>query len=194
VGPAADAILIRVAYTGELGFEVHVAAESQVPLLDALLDAGRDLGVTLAGIRALNSLRIEKGYGAWGLEYALDYTPFEAGMGSLVKFDKSSFVGRDAALKLRNLPKRYVFTLFEIEAGSVDPWGDEPILAGDQVAGFLSSAAYGHRTEKSLAIGYLLAAHVHDTESLTIDILGERHGVRVLTRAAFDPDGTRMRS
>ncbi|MCA3561608.1 MAG: FAD-dependent oxidoreductase [Aestuariivirga sp.] len=194
MGPAAEAILLRVAYTGELGYEIYVRPESHLPLLEALIEAGKDLGVSLAGIRALNSLRIEKGYGAWGLEYALDYTPFESGMGALVKFDKPDFVGREAALKLRDRSKRYVYSLFEIDADDADPWGDEPILAGEEVVGFLSSAAYGFRVSRSLALGYMKGTHAGTAEPLSIDILGKRRSVRLLSAAAFDPTASRMKS
>jgi dimethylglycine dehydrogenase len=194
IGPAAEAILLRVAYTGELGYEIYVTPEYHLPLVEALLAAGSDLGVRLAGIRALNSLRVEKGYGAWGSEYALDYTPFEAGMGALVKFQKPGFFGREAALKLKDQPKRYVYSLFEIDADEADPWGDEPILAGEQIVGFLSSAAHGFRVSKSLALGYMHGAH-HGTQApLSIDILGKRRGVTLLSAAAFDPSASRMKS
>jgi dimethylglycine dehydrogenase len=194
MGPAAEAILLRVAYTGELGYEIYVKPSYHLPLLEALLAAGADLGVTLAGIRALNSLRVEKGYGAWGVEYALDYTPFEAGMGALVKFDKPDFVGRAAALKLSAQPRRYVYSLFEIDADGVDPWGDEPVLMGEEAVGYLSSAAYGFRVSKSLALGYMHAAHAGTKAPLTIDILGNRRGVKLLGAAAFDPGASRMKS
>ena len=202
MGPAAEAILLRVAYTGELGYEIYVKPEYHLAeaqrrdekIEEALLEAGRDLGVALAGIRALNSLRVEKGYGAWGVEYALDYTPFETGMGALVRFEKPDFVGREAALKLKYQPRRYVYSLFEIDADDADPWGDEPVLAGEQVVGFLSSAAYGFRVSKSLALGYMHAAHHGTHEALSIDILGKRCGVKLLAAAAFDPLASRMKS
>jgi dimethylglycine dehydrogenase len=194
MGPAVEAILLRVAYTGELGYEIYVTPEFHVPLVEALLEAGKDLGVTLAGIRALNSLRVEKGYGAWGVEYALDYTPFEVGMGVLVKFDKPDFVGREAALIFKDKPKRYVYSLFEIDADDADPWGDEPVLAGEEVVGFLSSAAYGFRVSKSLALGYMHGVHAGTTVPLTIDILGKRRSVKLLPAAAFDPTASRMKS
>lgn len=194
MGPAPDAILIRVAYTGELGYEIMVAPEYHLPLLEALFEAGRGLGVGLAGIRALNSLRVEKGFGAWGLEYSPDYTVFEVGMGGLVKLDKGDFVGREAALRHKQQPKRYVYRFFEIDAVDADPWGGEPVLHGETVVGYLSSAAYGHRTGKSLALGYLLGAHDGVRSDLSIDILGDHRRVSVLARAAFDPDGARMKS
>ncbi len=193
LGPATGALLLRVAYTGELGYEIFFDPAEQVPLLEALMEAGADLGARLVGSRALNSLRIEKGYGAWGVEFTLDYTPFEAGMGRLVRFEKPDFIGREAALALRDQPRRYSYTKFEIDAEDCDPWGGEPILCGDEVAGYFSSAAFGFRTGKSLGVGYLLGSHV-DATDLSVDLLGTIRAVRVLEKAAFDPTGARMRS
>ena len=192
IGPAKNAILLRVAYTGELGFEIFVPPEDHLPLLHALLEAGAGMGVRLAGVRALNSLRIEKGFGAWGAEYALDYTPWECGMGFMVKADKGDFVGRDATLAARGSEK-YAFRRFEVLVDDCDPWGDEPLLLDDTVAGFLTSAAFGHRTGKSLALGYLDAAFAGVTEGLQVEVMGARRAVRVLPKAAFDPSGERMR-
>lgn len=193
IGPAADAILTRVAYTGELGYEVLVPCNSQLPLLEALLRVGEDFGVKLAGIRALNSLRIEKGYGAWGMEFSPDYTPFEAGMGRLVKFDKGAFVGRDAALCASEAPLRWVYRQFDIETVDAEPWGGEPVMKDDQVVGYLTSAAFGHRVGHCVALGYMNGDHAETREGLFVDILGERCDVAVRATAAFDPEGKRMR-
>lgn len=193
IGPAKNAILLRVAYTGELGFEIFVPPQDHLPLLQALLEAGRALGVRQAGVRALNSLRIEKGFGAWGAEYALDYTPWECGMGFMLKAGKGDFVGRDAALAARGSEK-YAYRRFEVLAEDCDPWGDEPLFYGEQVAGFITSAAFGHRTGRSLALGYLYAPFAGLTEGLRVEVMGEDRAVRVLSAAAFDPSGERMRS
>ena len=193
IGPAADAILSRVSYTGELGYEVLVPFNAHLPLLEALLNAGGELGAKLAGIRALNALRIEKGYGAWGLEYAPDYTPFEAGMGRLIKFDKGDFVGRDAALAARDLAPRFIYRQFNIETTDAEPWGGEPIMRDGQVVGYLTSAAFGHRVGHCVALGYLQRKEAENTEGLYVDILGDRRAVVVRDAAAFDPEGKRMR-
>lgn len=197
VGPAKDAILIRVAYTGELGFEIWCDSEAHAALLLMLLETGADLGASPVGIRAFDSLRIEKGYGAWGLEYGPDYTPFEAGMNRLVRLDKGDFVGRDAALAARDAPLRYAYRLFRIETArtgdGVEPWGGEPIETDGRVVGYLSSAAFGHRVGACLGIGYLTGDDIDRRDGLTVDVLGEPRSVTVLHRPAYDPEGTRMR-
>jgi dimethylglycine dehydrogenase len=109
-----------------------------------------------------------------------------------VKADKGDFVGRDAALAARG-GEKYAFRRFEVLVDDCDPWGDEPLLLDDAVAGFLTSAAYGHRTGKSLALGYLNAAFTGVTEGLEVEVMGARRAVRLLPKAAFDPSGERMR-
>ncbi|MEO1550612.1 MAG: FAD-dependent oxidoreductase [Pseudomonadota bacterium] len=194
LGPAKDAIVIRVAYTGEQGFEVWVPRSDHLALVEALLAAAADLGVTLAGIRALNSLRIEKGFGAWGLEYSPDYTPWESGMDRLVRLDKGNFVGRDAALASHNAAKRYVMGCFTVDTPGPDPWGGEPIEREGEVVGYISSTAYGHRVNQVCAIGYLYGPRAHQTDGLTVDVLGTPRPVTALNHAPFDPQGQRMRS
>lgn len=194
LGPVKDALLIRVAYTGEQGFEVWVPPGDHLALVQALLDAGKNLGVTLAGIRALNALRIEKGYGAWGLEYSPDYTPWESAMDRLVKLDKGDFVGREAAISSKSEPLRYALSHFRIDTDDADPWGGEPIEQNGKVVGYISSSAYGHRVGASVAIGYLLAPHTDAKSDLTVEILGTPCAVTVLAAAPYDPGGIIMRS
>ncbi|MEM8730111.1 MAG: FAD-dependent oxidoreductase [Pseudomonadota bacterium] len=194
LGPVKDALVIRVAYTGEQGFELWVPAGDHLPLLEALWDKGQDLGVTLAGVRALNALRIEKGFGAWGLEYSPDYTPWESGMDRLVKLDKGDFVGRDRALDSRNAAKSYALRSFLIDSAGPDPWGGEPIEKDGTVVGYLSSVASGVRVGQVCALGYLYGPHAEATDGLTVDVLGTPRPVTVLSQAPFDPSGARMRS
>ena len=92
----ADAIVIRVSFTGELGYEIYTAPEHQLHVLERLRAAGKAHGLKLCGMRALNALRLEKGYGSWGREFSVDYTPAEAGLGRFVRLDKGNFIGRDA--------------------------------------------------------------------------------------------------
>ena len=194
LGPARNVIVMRMAYTGELGYEVFCLPEQQVPLLEALREAGADLGARLVGMRALGSLRIEKGFGSWGREFALDYTPFEAGLGRFVKLDKTEFVGREAALVHQQQPLRFEFCCFEIDTDEADPWGGEPLRRDGEVVGYLTSASYGHRVGRSLALGYLEAGAIAEPGSLVVDVLGDPRAVTRLDAAAFDPAGKKMRA
>ena len=191
IGPCSDAIVLRVSYTGELGWEIWVPAEHHLPLLEALLAPVGGQGPVLAGVRALDAMRIEKSYGAWGLEYAPDYTPWEAGMGRLVRLDKGDFIGRDAARAAESAPRRRLHR-FDIDTADAEPWGGEPILQGDRVVGTVTSAAFGHRVGHCVALGYLDAGT--DPVDLGVPVLGEVRPARRRDTSAFDPEGCLMRA
>ena len=194
LGPVRDALLLRVSFTGELGYELYVPAEHQLALYEHLRAAGEDLGLRLAGGRALGAMRIEKGFASWGRELSPDYTPYEAGIGRFVKLDKADFIGRDAALRLaQQLPAQRLCTL-EIDARDADAWGGEPVLAGGDFVGYVTSGGYGHRVGKSLALAYLREEALAAQAELAVEIVGEvRPATRVAGAAVFDHEGERMR-
>ena len=192
VGPVRDAVVLRISFTGELGYEIFLPPAYQRPLLAAIEAAGEDLGLRLVGSRALGSLRIEKGFPSWGAELSPDYSPFDAGLGRFVKLDKPDFTGRDAALILRQQEPRTGLAMLAVEATDADAWGGEPILRDGEYVGYVSSAAFGHCAGKSLALGYLKAGA--GTEGLNVEIIGTPRPVRVLSEPAVDPKGERMRA
>ena len=120
--------MIRVSFTGELGYEIYTAPEHQLHVLERLREAGKAHGLKLCGMRALNALRLEKGYGSWGREFSVDYTPAEAGLGRFVRLDKGNFIGRDAAQRILAEPPKRRLAIFAVGDGDVDPMGNEPIL------------------------------------------------------------------
>jgi dimethylglycine dehydrogenase len=189
----ADALVIRIGFTGELGYEIYVAPELQLHVWERLREAGEPLGLRLFGARALNSLRLEKGYGAWSREYTLDYTPREAGLGHLVKPDKGRFVGRAAAVRdAKRKPKRRL-VLLEVDARDADCVGGEAVLRGDSVVGRVTSGGYGHWVGKSLALAYVTAPAADELEGFAVDLLGDRLSARRLGEPPHDPAGARMR-
>ena len=194
VGPVREALVLRISFTGELGYEMYFAPEYQRPLLGALQTAGEDLGLRLVGSRALASLRIEKAFPSWGSELSPDYSPYDAGLGRFVGLDKPDFIGRDAALRLKQQEPAYRLTALEVDADDADAWGGEPLLRDGEYVGYVSSAAYGHCTGKSLALGYLKSDAARDPGELSIELVGEPRSVRVLSEPAVDPKGERMRS
>jgi dimethylglycine dehydrogenase len=193
VGPVREAVVLRISFTGELGYEMFFAPEYQRPLLAAVEAAGEDLGLRLVGGRALASLRIEKGFPSWGSELSPDYSPYDAGLGRFVKLDKPDFVGRDAALRLKQQEPAYRLMALEVDADDADAWGGEPLLREGEYVGYVSSAAYGHCAGKSLALGYLKNDAARDPGELSIELVGEPRSVRVLSEPAVDPKGERMR-
>ena len=146
------AFVLRVSYSGELGYEIYANECDQKTLYSAILKAGESHGMRLVGGLALNSLRMEKGYGSWGLELTSDYTPYEAGLGMFVKLDKGDFVGRNALKEKENsVPNR--LRLFEVEVDDADPVGGEPIYSGDEIVGEVTSGSFGHCTGKKSCSG-----------------------------------------
>ena len=189
-----EATVLRVSFTGDLGYEVYVAEEDQLALYDAIFAAGEDLGVRPVGSRALMSLRLEKGYGSWGREYSPEYWPQEVGLDRLIKLEKEEFLGREAYIALKDRAPREVLCQFEIEVTTADAVGNEPIftLEGEPV-GHVSSGAYGYTVEKSLALGFVKSEHHKPGTRFHIAILGQPHLATLLAEAPFDPKGARLR-
>jgi dimethylglycine dehydrogenase len=194
VGPVREAVVLRISFTGELGYEMFFPPEYQRPLLEAIEVAGEDLGLRLVGSRALGSLRIEKSFPSWGAELSPDYSPFDAGLGRFVRLDKADFVGRDAALRLKQQEPDHRLTLVVVvDAADTDAWGGEPVLCDGEYVGYVSSAAFGHCADQSLALAYLKGDATGTEEGLSIELIGEACPVRVLSEPAVDPKGERMR-
>jgi len=194
VGPTRDVLVLRIAFTGELGYELYFPPEHQRPLLAAIESAGEDLGLRLAGGRALGSLRIEKAFPSWGAELSPDYTPFDAGLDRFIKLDKGDFVGRDAALRLKQQTPASRLCQLAVETRDADAWGGEPVLCDGKYAGYVTSAAFGHCVGKSLALAYVDRMVAEHGKALDVVVLGEPRPARVLSEPAFDPGGERMRS
>jgi dimethylglycine dehydrogenase len=187
------ALVGRVTYTGDLGYEIWVKPEHQRALFDLLMRTGGDLGIRLFGARALNSLRLEKSFGSWSREYRPIYTPWEAGLHRFVATQKPGFIGRDALLAARDAGPRHRLATFVVDAADADVIGDEPIWQDDQVAGWVTSGGYAHHSKASVALGYLKAEAFAPDAGYAIEIIGERRPARLVTEPLFDPSGSRMR-
>jgi len=192
VGPC-PAIVGRVTFTGDLGFEIFVPADFQVALYETLEAAGADLGLRPFGMRAMMSLRLEKSFGAWLREYKPEYTPAEVGMEHFVAFDKEEFIGRDAVLAARDDPPRRQLATLVVDADDADVHGDEPIWRGDEIVGYVTSGGYGHYVERSIALGFVPRELRKDGERFEVEILGERRPVTLTIDPLLDPKGERMR-
>jgi dimethylglycine dehydrogenase len=184
----------RISFTGELGFEIWVTTEYQRALYDLLTRAGHQYQLRPFGGRALNCLRLEKGFGTWAREYRPIYGPCEAGLGRFVDFKKADFIGRKAAWKERSGGGALRLLGFKVETKDTDALGDEPIWHDGEVVGWVTSGAFGHRVKYSLALGYVPAALANAPKGFEIEILGERQPAQALHEAAYDANGSRMRS
>jgi dimethylglycine dehydrogenase len=183
---------LRVSYIGESGWELHVAMAHLKPLYDAILQAGKALGLGHYGAFAMNALRLEKGYRAWGADLSTERTPLEAGLGRLVKPDGRRFTGREALLEAGAKSPYFRMELLEIGGDGPDPFGLHPVFAGGQVAGLTTSGAYGHRTGKKLALAYLKPAALTAGAPLSVEICGLPQTARILEAAPYDPQNRRL--
>jgi dimethylglycine dehydrogenase len=148
----------------------------------------------LFGGRALNAMRIEKSFGTWAREYRPIYGPFEAGLGRFIDLKKSDFIGRAAAAEEKDSGGALRLVTFKVDASDADAIGDEPIWHDGKVVGWVTSGAFGHRVNHSLALGYVPAALAAADAGFEIEIIGERHQAHRLSAAAFDPSGVLMRT
>lgn len=181
----------RLSYTGDLGYEITCAPTDQRALWSVLWEAGQPLGMRPFGMRAMMSLRLEKGFGSWMAEYRPDYTPAETGLDRFIAWKNEGFIGREAALATR-APARKLAT-FVVEAVDSDVVGYEPIFDGDEVVGFCTSGGYAHFVEKSVAIGFLPVEKIADGAVFEIEILGQRRRAVVQSAPLFDPQSERLR-
>jgi len=186
-------LLGRISFTGELGYELWVTTDYQRALYELLTAAGRAHGLRLFGGRALNAMRIEKGFGTWAREYRPIYGPYEAGLGRFVDLQKGDFIGRAAALEEKESGGTLRLATFTVDAGEADAVGDEPIWHDGKVVGWVTSGAYGHRVGRSLALGYIPRQLAGETGGFEIEIIGERRRAARAAAAVFDPAGERMR-
>ena len=187
------ALVGRISFTGELGYEIWVTPDYQRALYELLVTAGADWGLQNFGGRALNAMRIEKGFGTWTREFRPIYGPYEAGLGRFVAHEKDEFIGRAAAMTERTVGGERRLLAFAVDATDADAIGDEPIWHDGRVVGWVTSGAYGHRVGRSLALGYVPAAIAAADRGFEIELIGERRPAQRLAACAYDPGGARMR-
>jgi dimethylglycine dehydrogenase len=188
------ALVQRVSYTGDLGYEIYVPAEDQLSLYETLTAAGAELGLKPFGMRAMMSLRLEKSFGSWLREFKPDYTPLETGLDRFVAYNKpADFIGKAAALKEKAEGVKRRLSTFVVDAKDADVWGDEPIWLDGKVQGFVSSGGYAHHAKKSVAMGFLPVEAIKDGLKVEIEILGEKRPAVLVSEALFDPKAERLR-
>jgi 4-methylaminobutanoate oxidase (formaldehyde-forming) len=188
----------RVTFVGELGWELHIPAAGAVTVFDALVEAGSDLGLTLAGTMAMNSLRMEKSYVSWSHDVSRDDTPTEAGLTFAVAWDKpGGFLGRDALREQRasGIHRRLVTFLLD----NPEPllWGHEPILRDGVPVGFTTSGSYAHTLGSAIGMGYVqsngpIAREWVEAGRYEIEISGTRYAAKPHWRAPYDPSRSRI--
>jgi sarcosine dehydrogenase len=189
----APVLAIRVTYIGELGYELYTPPEYASHLYEDLWEAGGDLGIRNAGYRAIDSLRLEKGYCYWGAEVSPDYSPYDAGIGFAVHLDKGPFKGREALLKIKQEGPKWKLCTFTLDHDRPIPLsGGETITCRGKVVGAVSSGGYGHKVKKTIAMGYLPASEADHQDGFAIEVFGEAIPATRLMKAPYDPERSRI--
>jgi 4-methylaminobutanoate oxidase (formaldehyde-forming) len=189
----------RITYVGELGWELHLPVEYAQSVYDALHAAGAEHGLRNAGYRAIETLRLEKGYRAWGGDIGPDHTPLEAGLGWAVKLKTDvPFLGRDAITKQRETGVKKRLATFTTDPGTILS-GRETIFRNGERCGWLSSGGFGHSIGKSIGLGYVRADHAIDADyvlsgSYQLEVATELVPANVTLSPLYDPEMSRVKS
>ena len=188
-------LALRVTYVGELGWELYAPTEYGRALWTTLWDAGRPHGLVAAGYRAIDALRLEKGYRVWSSDITPDETPFEAGLGFAVALDKEpEFIGRDALVAAKAAgPQKRLRCLVLDDPRSVC-LGNEPVRVGGEIVGRVTSGGYGFAVERSIAYAYLPPDRAAIGTRGEVEVFGEWVGFEVAREPLYDPTGARIRA
>jgi glycine cleavage system aminomethyltransferase T len=189
------ATAMRVTYVGELGWELYCPMEYGAQLWDALWEAGRPLGMLAGGYRAIDSLRLEKGYRVWSSDITPEETPYEAGLGFAVRLNKAAdFVGRDALIAAKEAGPRKRLACLVIDDPRSVALGNEPVRVEGQIVGRVTSGGYGFAVERSIAYAYLPPSAVEPGQRGEVEIFGEWVACTVSAEPLFDPEGSRIKA
>jgi 4-methylaminobutanoate oxidase (formaldehyde-forming) len=184
-------LALRVTYVGELGWELYCPSEFGLALWDTIWAAGAEHGLRAGGYRAIDSLRLEKGYRVWGSDITADDSPYEAGLAFAVKLDKE-FLGKEALAGAAE-PGRRLCCLTLADPQSI-ALGSEPVRVGEELVGRVTSGGYGYTVERSIAYAYLPASSSAPGTPVEVEIFGEWVGGEVAAEPLYDPAGARLRS
>lgn len=186
---------LRVTFVGELGWELYCPSEYGAGLWETLVEAGRPHGLMPGGYRAIDSLRLEKGYRVWGSDITPDETPYEGGVGFCVRLDKDGgFIGREALLEARERGPRFELCAITLEDPLSVALGNEPVRIGGEVRGRVTSGGYGYSVGRSIAYAYLPPEHAEPGTEVAVAVFGEWVEGEVAREPLFDPEGERIRA
>ncbi len=191
----ANVLVGRVSFTGDLGYELWMAPDYQRYVFEQVMQAGKEYGLRLFGLRALNALRLEKNYGGWAREYRPVYDPIESELGRFISLDKpADFIGKAAAIESKAAgggPMR--LRGFVVEAGNADVIGDEPLFHQGRVCGWVTSGGFAHNAGVSYAMGYV-PKELADEQDWSVEILGTLCNAKMQKKPLFDANGSRMQT
>ena len=185
-------LALRVTYVGELGWELYCPAEFGLRLWDTLWEAGAPLGLVAGGYKAVDSLRLEKGYRVWGSDIGPEVDPYQAGLGFCVKLDKGEFIGRQALVGKREAPADTRLACLVLDEPHSVALGSEPVRIGGRITGRVTSGGYGYSVGRSIAYAFVPAS-VITGEAVEVEIFGSWVPGRVSDEPLYDPKGARIR-
>ena len=188
------ATVLGVSFSGELAYEIHVPNASLYAAYLALCNAGNAHGMKLFGTRAIESMRMEKGYMHWKADLITEFDPFETGLGRFVRLEKGDFVGRDALLKRQAEGPRQKLVTLKIDATHAPAHGGASLMQGDAVVGTITSGDWGHRVDMNLAFAFVDARLASEGITMQLDLCGDLIGAEVIAPSPYDPSNalTRM--
>jgi dimethylglycine dehydrogenase len=180
---------IRMTYVGELGWELHMPMPYLAAVYEALWAAGQAHGLVNFGTRAMDSMRLEKGYRAWGSELNAELTPLEAGLDRLTRPAEAGYIGAEA---LAQAKPDWTFAILTVDADDADALPNSPIWSCDELVGIVTSGGYGHRVEKSIAFAYLKAGIAEVKDEVEVMIFGERRKGTITNQLLYDSMNTNL--
>jgi len=186
---------MRVNFVGELGWELHHPIEYQNHIFDKLMEAGKEFNLKPYGIRAMNSLRVEKSYKLVGTELSIEYSPYESGLDRFIHPNKGDFIGRAALDKWRAKGfSNKLVTMEILGVSDADVLGNNPIYENGSVIGRATGGDYGFRLNKSIALGMVKPEYAKVGQKLKIDILGKMHEVSIIEDSPYDSENKLLRA
>ena len=188
----AECVAMSVSFSGELAYELHIPNEQLKLAYQTLCTAGDEFGLKPFGVRATESMRLEKGYRHWKADLITEFDPFESSLERFVKLDKD-FIGKDALLSRQQEGKRQVFVSLEIDGKEAPAHSGDSIVQGGKAVGTITSADWGHRTGKNLAMGFVDPDALTNGESLAVEIIGRKFGAKIIEPGQYDPENDLVR-
>ncbi len=186
-------LALRVTYVGELGWELYCPAEFGLRLWDTIWEAGERFGLKAGGYKAVDSLRLEKGYRVWGADIGPEADPYQVGLGFCVKLEKGDFLGRQALLEAREKPADTVLACLVLDDPRSVALGSEPVRVGSEVAGRVTSGGFGYTVGKSIAYAFLPAGAGAVDTPVEVEVFGTWVPGRIAAEPLYDPGGERVR-
>ncbi|MDP5255025.1 MULTISPECIES: FAD-dependent oxidoreductase [unclassified Vibrio] len=189
-----QAIALRVSFSGELGWELHIPNEQLLLVHTLLTEAGKQFGLTPFGTLALESMRLEKGYRHWKADLITEFDPFESNLDRFIKLDKPQFPGKAALMAKQGQAHRKKFVTLTVNCDIAPAHPGDSICVDGKVIGTVTSAAFGHRVNKNIVLGFIDPAYAIEGQGLEVEIIGKSYSAQVTQDCLYDEKNERVRS